>query len=697
MIKYDGSIEWLKGFRKVDRKYKYDSTIKSGVKYCNIACSFDIETTSTYINGDKFAFMYEWTFAIQDIAVYGRTWTDLMDLLNKVRLYFQLTPTERLIVYVHNLQYEFQFIRKYFEWLRVFAVDERKPIIALMPQGIELRDSYILSGYSLAKTADNLVNHSIKKLVGDLDYSLVRHSDTPLTDSELAYCENDVLIITAYIEEQIEQYGSIIKIPMTNTGRVRDFVRNNCLRNKKRKGGKSIGKRYRELMSECQLDLRSYVFCKRGFQGGFTHASSKHAMKLLENVHSIDFNSSYPYCMLSEKYPMGKPNEIKDKDMVFNDDSFCYLIRVQIYKLHSKITYESYLSESKVKGENITAVNGRVFSADFIETVITDMDLKIIQEVYEWKKIKIVDGYYFYKQYLPRTVLDSILKLYGDKTELKGVKGKEVEYLLSKGMLNSVYGMCVTDLIQEENIYEGGEWVKSELNIDIMNKMIDKANNSKSRFLYYPWGVWVTAYARYNLWQGIIAMGDDYVYSDTDSIKFLNYDLHNDYIQEYNKGCEDKLKAMADFRRLDFERCKPKGRLLGVFDYEGCSDYFKTLGAKRYMTYKDGKYTMTVAGLSKQNGMEYLKELGGGDVNKIFELFEDGLSVPPDRTGKNTHTYIDSEKSGTVTDYLGNTLEVTALSAVHLENASFEMSMSGKYMEFLRAFMNGYILKGGYV
>src|SRR5699024_9440404 len=127
----------------------------------------------------------------------GRTWGELLEFLENLQDYLQLNDNKRLVMYVHNLGYEFQFMRKYFNWVNIFAVDERKPVKALCDLGIEFRDSYILSGYSLANTAKNLVTHKIEKLVGDLDYSLIRHTKTPLTEAELKYCENDILIILA--------------------------------------------------------------------------------------------------------------------------------------------------------------------------------------------------------------------------------------------------------------------------------------------------------------------------------------------------------------------------------------------------------------------------------------------------------------------------------------------------------------------
>lgn len=675
--------------------YTFDRQLKETVGFYNIPMSFDIETTSTEIKGDKFAFMYEWTFAICDQAFYGRTMDDFLSLLSDLQLYLELSETQRAVVYVHNLPYEFQFIRHYIQWLSVFAVEERKAIKCVSMYGIEFRDSYILSGYSLAKVAENLQSHDIKKLVGDLDYSLVRHSDTPLTDKELEYCQNDVLIITAYIEEQIEQYGNITKIPMTNTGRVRSYVKNRCLTDNRRKGGKSSGKRYRELMTELQLDLKSYSYCRKAFQGGYVHGSLNYIGQLVKDVHSIDFNSSYPFAMCSEKYPMSRPYTIQDKDVVYSDE-YLSIFRVIFTNLQSKFTFDSYISKSKCKLVNDISHNGRLYCADVCEMIITNIDLKIIKECYTFDDLQIVDGFYFYKQYLPKQIIESILDLYNDKTLLKGIKGKEVEYLLSKGMLNSVYGMCVTDIIRDNYIYSD-EWQTEKMTLDEMEVVIAKNNESRNRFLYYPWGVFVTAYARYNLWTGgILRMADDYIYSDTDSVKFTNYERYTQWIEDYNKGCELKLKKMCEFRHIDFERCKPKDRLLGVFDYEGKSDYFKTLGAKRYMTYseKDG-YKLTVAGLSKQNGMEYIREKGQGNIEKTFDFFNNNMIIPPDRTGKQTHTYIDTHKNYDIIDYTGKKLNVDAKSGLHLSECGFDMSLSDNFIEFFSNFQKGYIMKRG--
>lgn len=681
----------------------YDNKLKQYAEYINLECAFDIETTSTIYNGNKFAFMYEWTFGIKDNngICYGRYWEEFLELCNQLKASYQLCDTKRLIVYVHNLGYEFQFMRKYFNWVNVFASAERKPIKAVTNLGIEFRDSYILSGYSLAKVAENLVSHNVKKLVGDLDYSLCRLPSTPLSVQELAYCNNDVEIVLNYISEQIEQYGDITKIPLTNTGRVRRYVKDNCLHSSKSHKKDSTGKRtrYIELMKECVLTAQQYGLLKQAFAGGFTHASMLHVGKTLHNVYSIDFTSSYPYVMLSEKFPMGRPIFVDARTVDFwqlvKDTNTGLLFTCKFTGLHSKNTYETYLSESKcqsIKGGIIN--NGRVFQADELTTTITDIDLKIIKACYTWERFQVGVCYKFYMTYLPKAIIDSVLTLYEKKTTLKGVEGKEVEYLLNKGMLNSCYGMCVTDIIREENTYTDS-WNKTPLTVETIEKQIETYNNGNQRFLYYPWGVWVTAYARRNLWTGILNIADDYIYSDTDSIKFLNYEKHKQFIDAYNSRVFSKLQAMCEFRHIDINRCKPKTikgveKLIGVWDYEGCYDSFKTLGAKRYLYSQNGAIHLTVAGLSKQNGAEYLQE----QFENPFEAFNDDLYIPADKTGKNTHTYIDDEMEGDITDYTGHTEHIISKSAIHLSECDFTLSISKQYNKFLCMLANGELQTG---
>jgi hypothetical protein len=698
----------MKNYTNVDDVYLSQFEIREiktnkKVTYLNIESAFDIETTSYINEGEKSAFMYIWMFGLglgKEIF-YGRTWEEFLDLCERLQHYFGLNENRRLVIYVHNLGYEFQFMCNYFTWENVFAINERKPIKALCSYGIEFRDSYILSGYSLANTAKNLTTHKVRKLEGDLDYSLIRHQSTQLTDKELGYCSNDIEIILAYINEQIVQYSDITKIPLTNTGRVRKYVKDNCYytNTNHRKSNRGKYQRYRQIMSDLTLDKPTYIQLKRAFMGGFTHSNPNHTNKTLENVASIDLTSSYPTVMLADKFPMSRAKELNIssvEELKKAMSLYCLVFDLKLEGLRNTLKYESYISESKCfKMVKPVVNNGRVYDAELIETTITDVDFNIIEKVYEWDKISIANVRGFVKAYLPKSIIESILNLYQDKTTLKGVEGKEVEYLLSKGMLNSVYGMCVTDVVKDEHVFND-TWGVERVDVD---EKIDEYNKSKNRFLFYPWGIWVTAYARRNLWTAILNIGDDYIYSDTDSIKMLNFDEHKEYVEKYNKHIGKKLADMMEHYKLNVELLAPKtiqgkAKPLGIWEFEGNYSYFKTLGAKRYLVKENGEFHLTVAGLSKKNGINHMVNICGGDTEQVFNIFNDNLYIPADKTGKMTHTYIDTEKEMFVVDYDGVEERVLTLSGIHLEPCDFTLSISEQYNQFLRAISSGYIFTG---
>lgn len=671
-------------------------------KYFNVPCAFDIETSSfrSTGNNEKTAIMYVWTFGIYGCIIMGRTWNEFIYMLKVLSNELNLNQKKRLIIYVHNLSFEFQFLRGWFTWLKVFSIEPRKPIYALTDMGIEFRCSYLLSGYSLKKLSSQLRVYKFDKLTGDLDYEKMRHNKTPLTDKEIMYCVNDVKVVIAFIAEQMETLkdDNICLLPLTKTGYVRNYCRNNCFFEPGESRKNSFKRqRYMNIMNGLRLTVGEYEQLKRAFQGGFTHANPFYTGKIVKDVTSYDFTSSYPTVMIAEKFPISSSEVINLKsmnDFRSNLSLYCCLFDVEFSNLESQLYIDNYISISRCFNvKNAVINNGRVVSADNIATTITEQDFFIIEKFYKWKSIKIRNFRRYKKGYLPTDFIKSILKLYGDKTTLKGVSGREYDYLISKEMLNSCYGMCVTDIIRDEINYDNIQGWLPTTKPDF-DESIKQYNNSRSRFLFYPWGVWVTAYARKNLFTGILEFNEDYVYSDTDSIKVINAEKHNKYLQGYNNMIKCKLLKAIDFHKLNHDLIEPKTvkgdkKLLGVWDFDGEYKKFKTLGAKRYLVqYSDNEknrehkntYNLTVSGLNKNICMPYLLKKYGDNV---FNEFTDDLYIPPKYTGKNTHTYIDDIKQGEIIDYKGIKSTYYELSGVHLEKSDYSLKMSREYLNYI--------------
>lgn len=679
-------------------------TTNKKIKYYNVPCTIDIESSSFYEDGNKRAIMYSFVIGINGKGLIARTYDELKRVISEIVDFYHLSLEQRMIFYVHNLQYEFQFFRKHFEWEKVFAIEPRRILYALMDNGVELRCSYLLSGYSLAYIGSHILNkYHVEKLVGYLDYAKIRHSQTLLTEDEIKYQLNDGLVVMAYIQERIEEYkNNITYLPLTKTGKVRELMRRNCLYR-----GKHHQRNDRYIKAVHSINIRSvleYQQLKNGFQGGFTHANGNHVNQIMKNVQSWDIASSYPSVLVLEKYPMSDGEIVKIRnraDMEEKMKLYCCLFDATFIDIESATTFEHPISESKCQNLSEPHLdNGRVISAKKLSLTITEQDFYIIRDFYNWKKLLVSNFRIYHKAYLPREFVKTVLDLYSKKTTLKGIEDSYIEYMNSKENVNSCYGMCVTDICRDELEYlpsmeevgeSDGGWISSPCDYE---KELNKYNKNPRRFLAYQWGVWVTAYARRNLFSAIKELKRDYVYSDTDSVKFINGEKHQDFFRQYNDIIKRKCLKASRYQNLPIELFSPstkdgKVKTIGLFEYEGTYDAFKTLGAKRYMIklnsgYHYGDevipYSLTVSGLSKTEAIPYLYHKYG---DGIMDEFTDGMYIPPDNTGKNTHTYLDFEQTGMVTDYLGTEGSYHELSSIHLEACEYELSMTREFLDFL--------------
>lgn len=730
-------------------------------EYFNIPAAFDIEASS-WMTGNyeddnvrHFATMYIWQFGLNGSVIFGRTWDEFGYLIEKLEKVLHLNKKRHLIIYIHNLGYEFQWIRRWFDWDKVFAIKNRRPVYAISG-GIEFRCSYFLSNYALAYIGEELLQkYPVHKLVGDLDYRLIRHSATPLTPKELAYCFNDVKVLMSYIQEKIENDGDITKIPLTNTGYVRNYCRSECFGTSvsqlTEEEIKKITLNYRAIMKSLQVQSNDeYEQLRRAFMGGFTHTSILHSNEVMYDVGSADLTSSYPYTMVAQYFPMTRFNYIgtvNDPDILKKLlDNYCCIFDIEFNDLKPRVEFENIISTSRCYhiDKDTKVNNGRIISSKCCRTTITELDFDNIARFYEWSSIKVVNMRTAHRGYLPKDLIMAVLDLYEAKTSLKGVAGKEIEYLVSKGMINAAFGMMVTNIVRGEYAYDSDEgWCKFEADVE---KQLNNYNKNFNRFLYYGWGVWVTAHARHNLFSAIYEFGADYVYSDTDSIKGINFDDHTQYFIEYNKQVKNSLITMCAALGIPYSKCAPKTRkgetkTIGVWDIEEGYLRFKAVGAKRYLyEYPNHQLQMTVGGLNKSQAVPYLLwKYGGGssewcedysadwlddhlierdkyytpfqqlarlaysraplhsealeyllsplmslNYDPIFFIFGEGMYIPPKHTGKQTVDYIDNGFTAICTDYLGVASIVSERSAVYMEEQNYKMSITDEYRDLLR-------------
>lgn len=691
---------------------------REGRRYADMPVAFDTEASSFVDTaGKKVGLLYIWQVCIGDgdIVVYGREMRECFEFFLILDAIAAKSDCQ-ICVWVHNLQYDWQFIRKWFSWQKIFFTGNRKPVYADF-KNLRFRDSLIMSGgRSLALIGRELHDHKIEKKVGDLDYSKIRTPFTPMSDTELGYCENDVRVLSAYIAEKIKEDGSLSNIPLTNTGYVRRALKEACFKDYEG---------YMNVLDTLVMSPAAYNAMKEVQAGGFTHGNRRYYGKVLKNVASYDIRSSYPAVMVYKYYPMSQPVKVDVKYATENFRRFlnekCVMMKVEFTGLRPTLGNEFPLSLSKCieisSGYSIS--NGRIVECDRCVVGLTELDYATFEDFYEWDSMSILEFWSMDRHRLPKAIVETILKYYKDKTELKGIPEKYLEYMIAKNMINAIFGCMCMDPVREEYVwdYDTNDFIMGEDGLPKLTEGIDvaasveKENNKRGRFLFYGWGIWVTAHARRNLMRAIKSLGEDYVYSDTDSVKFLNPEKHRAWFDEYDKEIRQNIIDTATKLRIKdvrlFMPLKPgegsiesRKQVLGTWDNEGVYSRFLTYGAKRYLTEKKNEYQITCAGLNKFRGTchccgldwqaasDEIEERTGDpgyihlsvpkDMARVdpFEYFHEDMTIPAYASGRMTMTYVDDVREGYVVDYLGKVYKYDIMSGVHAAPGEYTMGLA---------------------
>lgn len=637
LVNYNSTKAIVKAYNQEDFPYyrikKSNPLIQPTKCYIEHLMTFDIETSTIEKTDGSFeGYMYHWQVCIDGFVCFGRTWKEFLTFLRKMnRTLHNYNEQQKLICYIHNFSYEFQFLYSWIKLTDVFAIDKRKPLKAISKDfNIEFRCSYLLSNMNLKKFIENTPNAHYFKGSGDLDYKKVFTPKSILTMSELGYCYNDVMGLYEAIIYLLRE-DTLTTIPLTSTGYVRRECRNNMRKNKKN----------RKQFLDLKLDDKLYQLCKDSFRGGNT-ASNRYKTNFINyDVSSYDMSSAYPYAMISGLYPITPFQEetITSLDMLDDyNNRYCtlayyYFENVKLkkgvpfpYIPYSKcIEFIAPSYDTQFKGKEY-CYNGRVLEADFIKIAMTNYDYQIFIHQYDYdeENVRVEDFYYSHKGFLPKELINTVLEFFTLKSQLKGIDGKEYEYMKSKNKLNSLYGMIVTDIIRQENLFNN-QWEKGE------NSTLEEYYSKRNNFLTYQWGLFVTAICRTNLQKAIDKIGLDCVYIDTDSLKYCG--SHDEVFEHIN---QDMIDWCIKNDIINYVEVGNHKYFLGLFDKEKGYDEFVTLGAKKYAFNQNGKIGITVAGLNKKSGAKELELKGGLSNFKIGTEFFD--------SGRKTVYYNDDKK-----------------------------------------------------
>ena len=703
---------------KYNLKYDGDKLISGDEQY-----HYDID------NAQPVSCLYIWQLAIEDLddikVFMGRTWEDLdrfMNLLTKeVRrqsVYGQVSVDRHgediyvamlkhqvsMKIFVHNLAFEFNHLRNLYEDKfagkgkgrkrnggNIFARNSRKPMKAALTLNkvrVEYRDSLVLVQKSLSAWCRD-ENLPVQKLQEPKDYYLeMRTPDTELTDEEINYSINDVVSMIWGLKKYMSKYHNITNMPLTQTGEVRRKCREKVSR---------VNKQWAKLCHDITVSYTPDDFKRlvRLFQGGWTHGNKMFIGQKVKDVKCFDFASSYPAVMCSRSFPLGPfikcdVNEfasLEQQDL--NNGDYHWYMKVELTGVVS-ILDNTYWSLSKVALDEDRPIegqavdNGRIYGCKHMVAYMTDLDWDTFKQCYYYEHMEVKELYKSKSGYFPKEMIETILDYFQYKTSLKGIPNSESLYVESKQFINSIYGVFVTKVISNIITFTENGWESKE---PTDKEFLDMLNQTKEddSFTMYQAGVWVTAWARHNLFDFIIPLDRRVVYCDTDSIKGIFTDDDIKFVEDYNKdiaNLEDRVARHLGIDPTKYTAATSKGKIkrLGVMEREDDCEEFKTLGAKRYVDLVNGEIECTIAGLPKRAAKAKIKSV---------DEFHDGMMWYTDESEKLIAHYVDDQDPCVWTDRDGNRFESDAKFGICLQPTTFDLSIGNEFRHFLNLLRYG--------
>ena len=518
--------------------------------------------TATWLDDETFV----WAWALCEIDN-----PEKVEVGNSIETFFERIKKEaNPLIYFHNLKFDGEFILYYLMkngYDYVVKKERRNNTFSTLISDMGLFyqiEVYFEVGKKTKKVTflDSLkiINQTVESMPKtfkipenklEIDYNAPRERNHTLTDEEIAYIKNDVVIVAKALSY------------LFNMGLTKMTAGSNAL--SEYKEIMKINK-FRSLYKPLNYDIDKDI--RRAYRGGFTYCNPIYKGITTGSGEVLDVNSLYPSVMYNEILPFGEPYFYKGK---YKED--------KVYPLYiQRLTCSFKLKEGKIPTIQIKHsrfVDNEYLTDSGIEPValtLTSIDLKLFLEQYDVWDLEYESGWKFKgMRGLFTKYIDKWIEVKNNAT-ISGNKGMRQ---VAKIMLNSLYGKFATSLdVQSKIPYLENEIVKYKLD--------EKATKEG---VYLPMGAFITAYARDKTIRTSQAIktyslekyGKDlYCYSDTDSIHTLLP------IEELQKFCEiDDVK-------------------LGAWAHESHFTKAKFIRQKTYIEEIDGEINITCAGLPKR-------------------------------------------------------------------------------------------------
>lgn len=365
----------------------------------------------------------------------------------------------------------------------------------------------------------------IKKL--DIVYTEDREVGHELTNQEIKYLKNDVMIVAMALNK-VYELG------------MKKMTQGSCALDQFKK---TFSKRqfnyYFPNVDYCDDDIR------QSYKGGFTWCNPLFQNQDIAEGIVLDVNSLYPYVMYDKMLPYGEPKFFEGK--YEKDEQFPLYVQMITCNFELK---KDHVPTIQIKNnpffnpnEYLSKSQDNYGNEVDVTLCLTSIDLKLFLEHYDVYNLTYHSGWKF-KQ------TDILFKNYIDYWyEIKQKATLEENWALrswAKIMLNSLYGKFSTSPKGRSKypVYD-----ESDGMIHYVLGEEEKRNS-----LYIPVGSFITSYARELTIRSAQKCYDRILYCDTDSLHLIGTDLPEQLeIDNIKLGA---WKVESEFRRARFIRQK---------------------------------------------------------------------------------------------------------------------------------------------
>jgi len=511
---------------------------KSNVNFW--ACDFETTVWGEElekIRGKKQDYTEVWSAA--SVKLYDETESVIIDRSIRDFLGRFLNSPDNDILYFHNLAFDGSFIVDFLLREGYSFTNERdkdmpnKTFRASISQMgawyfikirkghkiLEIRNSLKLIPSSLKRIGQSFKTKHQKL---DMVYEGDRHSYCEITNEELKYIKNDVLVLKEALERMFDE------------GHDKLTIGSCCL--SEFKGGFTT-KEYDAYFP----DLRDYSsntghkncweYVHKSYHGGWCYVNPEYAHQIIEQGTVYDVNSLYPsmmHSMSGNRYPVGKPTTFlgAPTEDITHNESYYYFIRFRC-RFHLKPRCFPWIH---IRKSNLYKGNENLITSDVrkngkysryylddegniqdttVELTLTCKDWELFQETYYLEGLEILDGCYF------RTVTGIFDEYINYYKELK-MKSKGFQREMAKLFLNNLYGKMA---MSDDSSYKE-PYLDEETNIV---KFITHNENEK-QVGYIPIGSAITSYAMNFTIRAAMENYARFCYADTDSIHLKGYE-----------------------------------------------------------------------------------------------------------------------------------------------------------------------------